>query len=72
MDGYGCDWYELHDPLGCPFFGDWAGYDENTGAPLVGEPGSVANANCCHCLGTWVSELQSVVNAPTVVIISAC
>ena len=72
VDGDGCEWYEQNDPLGCPYSGDWAGYDENTGEVLVGEAGSVANANCCHCFGTAVSKVfQNVINALTVVK-SAC
>jgi len=55
VDGDGCDWYELYEPLGCPYGGDYAGYDLNTGEMIVGEPGSVANDNCCHCFGTAVS-----------------
>ncbi len=63
---------DVSGKLGCPEFGDWAGYDvNNTREKLVGEPGSVANANCCHCFGTWVSEFLSVINVPTVVM-STC
>ena len=53
VDGDGCGWYEISDLPGCPYYGDWAGYDINTGEVLVG--GSVANDNCCYCFGTAVS-----------------
>jgi hypothetical protein len=43
--GDGCDWYELYDLPGCPYFG-------NEG----GEMG-VADDNCCYCAGTGVSWL---------------
>ncbi len=62
VDGHGCEWYALKDSRGCPDFGDFAGWDVNTGEMLVGEPGSVANANCCHCFGTAVSKVSKVVN----------
>ena len=53
VDGDGCGWYEASDLPGCPYWGDWAGIDDNTGEFIVG--GSVANDNCCYCFGTAVS-----------------
>ena len=47
----------MNDLPGCPYYGDYAGYDANTGEPIIGESGSVANDNCCHCFGTAVSEV---------------
>ena len=57
IDGDGCDWYELYEIPGCPSFGDYTGYDVNTGEPLVGA--SVANDNCCHCFGTAVRDIPN-------------
>lgn len=46
--GYGCDWYEVNDMPGCPYFGNG-----NEGAM------GVANDNCCYCAGTHVSACCS-------------
>ena len=62
VDGNGCEWYEMCDEPGCPYNGDYAGWDVNTGELLVGEPDSVANANCCHCFGTEVSKVSQVIH----------
>ena len=62
VDGDGCAWYEIHDLPGCPYYGDYAGYDANTGEPIIGESGLVANDNCCHCFGTAVSEVYYIFN----------
>ena len=54
----GCAWYEQNDHPGCPYWGDFGGYDEN-GEMIIGDPGSVANDNCCYCFGDPpVSELR--------------
>ena len=44
--GDGCDWYELVDLPGCPYYG----------SSYEGEMG-VADDNCCYCAGTGVSWL---------------
>lgn len=51
--GNGCDWYKIWDTPGCPWSGNFAGYDID-GLPLVG--GSVARDNCCYCAGTDASK----------------
>ena len=50
-DGAGCGWYEANEDPGCPIYGDYGGTDANTGKMIIGEPGSVANDNCCYCFG---------------------
>ena len=58
--GDGCGFYEANDDPGCPNMGDFAGYDENTGEWIIGEPGSLPKDNCCYCFDPQltVSELR--------------
>lgn len=63
-NGFRCDYYEVVDMPGCPYFGTNDGYDVNTGEPVAG--GSTANDNCCYCKTTAVSEKKWAMNSPAI------
>ena len=47
VSGNGCDWYERHDLLDCPYYGHL--YDGGMG---------VANDNCCFYERTFMSFIS--------------